>query len=115
MAKLENFENAFIDINKLTEYSINEFHPFGKEKAAVFKSALGIGINEVDLFKNAILAGLAEYECTEKEHDEFGKRFSVIIKIRIFDKEAFVTTGWIIRLGEDFPRLTTCYIKKRNK
>jgi hypothetical protein len=44
-----------------------------------------------------------------------GKRFSVIMKIRIFEKEAFVTTGWIIKIGENFPRLTSCYVKKRNK
>lgn len=115
MAKLQNFENALIDINKLTQYSLNEFHPFGKEKALVFKSVFGIGAQDADLLKNAILQGLAKNECTEKEHDVFGKRFSVIMKIRIFDKYAFVTTGWIIKRGESFPKLTTCYIKKRRK
>ncbi|MFN0049072.1 MAG: DUF6883 domain-containing protein [Cytophagales bacterium] len=115
MARLTNFENAFIDINKLTEYSLNEHHPFGKEKAVVFRSVLGIGINEADLLKSEILKGLAKNECIEREQDEFGKRFSIIMKIRIFDKEAFLTTGWIIRSGENFPRLTSCYIKKRSK
>lgn len=115
MARLENFENAFIDINKLTHYALNEFHPFGKEKAFVLKSVLGIGVNDAELLKKVILSELANYDCEGKEQDEFGKRFIVIMKIRIFDKEAFVTTCWIIRNGEDFPRLTSCYIKKRRK
>lgn len=115
MAKLENLENAFIDINKLTHYALNEFHPFGKEKAFVFKSVLGIGVNEAEIFKKAILSELANYDCEVKEQDEFGKRFTVIMKIRIFGREALVTTGWIIRNGEDFPRLTSCFIKKRRK
>jgi hypothetical protein len=115
VARLKNFENAFIDIRKLEEYSLNKFHPFGKEKSFVFKSVLGIGIDEAGLLKNKILAGLAENESIVNENDEYGERFSVIMKIRIFNKEALVTTAWIVRTGEDFPRLTSCYIKKRGK
>ena len=78
MAMLTNYENAFIDLNKLTDYALNEFHPFGKQKAAVFKSVLGIGVNEAEVLKKAILAGLAENESVVKDVDKYGKRFSVI-------------------------------------
>ncbi len=49
MIKLPNYEKAFIGLEKLTEYCLNEFHPYGKEKAKVFKSAIGIGIEDAVL------------------------------------------------------------------
>ncbi len=115
MGKLKNLERAYINLEKLTAYCLNEHHPFGKEKAIAFKSALGIGVNEAELLKDAILKGLWENDCSMRETDEYGERFTVIMKIRIFQKEANVTTGWIVRTGEDNPRLTSCYIKRRNK
>lgn len=113
MGKLINFEKAYVSLEKLTEYCLNEFHPYGKEKAIAFKSALGIGSNDAVLLKDAIVKGLLENDCVVKEQDEYGERFSVNMKIVILRKEAIVVTGWIIRTSEDFPRLTTCYIKRR--
>lgn len=115
MGKLRNHENAYVSLEKLTEYCLNEHHPYGKEKAVTFKSALGIGVNEAALLKEAIIKGLPENDCLIREKDEYGERFTVLLKIRIFQKEATVITGWIIRNEEDYPRLTSCYIKRRNK
>jgi hypothetical protein len=115
VGKLKNHAKAFINLEKLTEYCLNEFHPHGKDKATVFKSVLGIGESEAELLRNAILKGILENDCVAKEQDEYGERFSVKIKINIFQKEAVVVTGWIIRTAEDYPRLTTCYIKKEKK
>ena len=113
MIKLPNYENAYIGLEKLTEYCLNEFHPYGKEKAKVFKSALGITFEDAQVLKEAILKGLESSNATEKEIDEYGKRYEVILKICIFAKEANVITSWIIKTGEDFPRMTSCYIKKK--
>ena len=115
MSKLKNYEKAYVNLEKLRGYCLSEFHPYGKEKAATFKSVLGIGVDEAALLKDAILLGLSEYDCEAREEDEYGERFTVIVKIRIFDKEANVTTGWIVQKGEDYPRLTSCYIKRRRK
>ena len=115
MNLLPNFKNAFIGIEKLTEYCLNENHPYGKEKAFVFKAVLGIEIKDAFLLKEAIIKGLSQNYSTKRDEDEYGKRYTVIMKIRIFDKEATVVTGWIIKNEEDFPRLTSCYIQKRTK
>ncbi len=115
MAKLENYLNAFINPEKLTAYCLNELHPFGKQKALVFKSVLGITSKNALLFIEAIKVGLAQNECIKKEQDNYGKRFSVAMKICIFEKEAVVTTAWIFRTDENFPRLTSCYIKNERK
>ena len=113
MLRLPNFENAYIDLVKLTEYCLNELHPIGKQKALVFKSALGINSSDATLLNQEILKELINCECQEREEDAFGRRFSVTMNIRIFTKTAKVITSWIIKTGEDFPRLTSCYIKRK--
>ncbi len=115
MGILINHDKAYISLEKLSEYCLNEFHPHGKDKAIVFKTVLGIGIKEASKLKEAILKGLSENDCIAKEQDEYGKRFSVLMKVSIFQKETIINTGWIYRTGEDYPRLTTCYIKRRRK
>ncbi len=112
MRLLPNYKKAFIAIEKLTDYCLNQHHPAGKQKAIVFKSALDITSIHALLLKEAIADGLSKYECLQKEADFYGVRFSVKMNIRIFEKEAQIITSWIIRSGEDFPRLTSCYIKR---
>lgn len=115
MNQLPNYSNAYIGLEKLTEYCLNEFHPYGKAKAVVFKSALGITSKDAELLKDAILMGLGSSNAMEKDTDEYGKRYEVMINIRNFAQEANVTTCWIIKTDEDFPRLTSCYIKRNKK
>lgn len=109
---LPNFSNAYIDLKKLSEYCLNEDHPIGKYKARLFKSALNISKEHAPILKNEILRKLPYSEALLVGEDHFGTRYSVNIKIAIFEKEAMVCTAWIMKEGENFPRLTSCYIKK---
>ena len=111
MILLPNYEQAFIAIEKLADYCLNPFHPVGKDKAIVFKSALGLTDQDASFLEEAILNALPESESVIEREDQYGKRYTVDIKIRNLEKEAMVRTGWIIKKDEDFPRLTTCYIK----
>jgi hypothetical protein len=111
MALLPNHTRAFIAIEKLSDYCLNPFHPVGKDKAMVFKSALNLTEQDADYLRDLILKGLAENEAVSGIQDQYGIRYSVDIKIRNLDKEVEIRTGWIIKKGEKFPRFTTCYIK----
>ena len=111
MVLLPNYQEAFIAIEKLRDYCLNPFHPIGKDKAVVFKSALKFTSQDTYLLQEAIHRGLSKSEAIPGKKDQYGKRYIVDIKIRNLDKEAVVRTGWIIKKGEDFPRLTTCYVK----
>ena len=111
MTLLQNHKHAFIAIEKLSDYCLNQFHPVGKDKAVVFRSALNLTEQDADFLKTAILEGLAGNKAILGKQDRYGKRYSVDIKIRNLDKEAIIRTGWIIKKGENFPRFTTCYIK----
>ncbi len=111
MNLLPNYGKAFIAIEKLTDYCLNSLHPVGKDKAIVFKSALGLTDQDADYLKEAILKALSKYKASIMREDQYGKRYTVDVKIRNLEKEAIVRTGWLIKKDEDFPRLTTCYIK----
>lgn len=111
MTLLPNSSRAFIAIEKLADYCLNPFHPVGKDKAVVFESALGLTDRDANFLKKAILDAISESRATLGKEDQYGKRYTVDVKIRNLNKEATVRTGWIIRKDEDFPRLTTCYVK----
>ncbi len=111
MSLLPDHERAFVAIEKLKDYCLNSFHPVGKDKAIVFKSALGLTDQDADFLNRAIFEKLSESEATLGREDQYGKRYIVDMKIRNLDKESIIRTGWIIKKGESFPRLTTCYVK----
>jgi hypothetical protein len=108
--KLPNAEHAEIDIRKLTDYCLNPDHPVGKHKARVFQSVLGLTAEDAALLRAALARAVLEEDATRGESDDYGQRFTVDFMMKTNDGEASVRSGWIIRTGEDFPRLTTCYV-----
>lgn len=109
--KLPNYQKAFIDDKKLVDYCLNPEHVVGKHKAQVFKSALGITVQNYLVLKQSILNAIANKDCIELNSIEHGKLFAVDFEMTTFDYKATVRSSWIIKNKEDFPRLTTCYIK----
>jgi len=99
-----------IDVKKLSEYCLNEKHPIGKHKAKVFSSALGVTERDAVRLKRIMLSKMALADLTLEFEDQYGKRFSSVIKVDIKDKSAFVKTIWLCRRSEDIFRLITCYI-----
>ena len=111
MTLLPNYKQAFIAIEKLKGYCLNPFHPVGKDKATIFRSILGLTDQDADSLRRMIIKKLPESEAMLGREDQYGKRYTVDMKIRNLDKEAVIRTAWIIKKSEDFPRLTTCYVK----
>lgn len=110
--KLPNHEIAEIPIEKLRDYCLNYEHPRGKHKAIVFKSALDIEKKDADLLKTIFLEALKTNDVVETFSDIYGIRYTVDISYSRKDKQAVIRTMWIIKTNENFPRLTTCYIKE---
>jgi hypothetical protein len=106
---LPNASSAVIEIEKLRDYCLNLDHARGKHKARVLRAALGITEDDSELFRRKILEGVGNGHCEEGESDDYGTRYSVEMSIEMNEMQATVRTGWIVRAGEDFPRLTTCY------
>lgn len=108
--KLPNGENAFIDMRKLEEYALNPNHPLGLHKAHVFRAALGLTAEHAPLLRDALLAAARDQEVHSEGPHEFGRRFVIDFEMTGVSGRAIVRSAWIIRMDEDFPRLTTCHI-----
>lgn len=108
--KLPNAVHAVVEVEKLRDYCLSSSHPRGKHKARVFAAILGLTADDADEFRQVILSAIVEEEAIWMEKDEYGQRYTVDFSMSRLGKEAVVRTLWIIRSGEDFPRLTSCYI-----
>ena len=111
MSKLPNAARAFIPLEKLTEYTLNPEHPTGRHKAYVFKSVLGLSIEDAPFLYQAIQAILTTHEAEYEGINPYGARYVVDFELTTAAGQAMVRTSWIIRNGEDLPRLTSCYVK----
>ena len=108
--KLPNPARAVVEIEKLRDYCLSSSHPRGRHKARVFVTALGITADDAEELKRAILSAVTIEEATSTESDEYGQRFVVDFSMRRQGKNAVVRSSWIVRSGEDYPRLTSCYV-----
>ena len=108
--KLPNADRAVVEIEKLRDYCLSSSHPRGRHKARVFVTALGITADDADELKGAILSAVITEEATPTERDGYGQRFVVDFSMNRQGKDAVVRSSWIVRSGEDYPRLTSCYV-----
>ena len=108
--KLPNAAYAIVDIEKLRDYCLSESHPRGKHKARVFATALGLTVADVVELRDAILSAIQAEEAALGERDKYGQRYIVDFSMERQSKEAIVRSTWIIRQGENAPRLTSCYV-----
>jgi hypothetical protein len=108
--KLPNGHRADLG-TKLEEYALNPLHRDGRHKARVFSSVLGITLESQHVLKEALLRAAAHEEITEDKGDNgFGRVFVLRFPLTAGGKSGVVASVLIIRHGEDFPRLATCYI-----
>ena len=109
--RLPNASQAIIDPAKLRDYCLNAAHPEGRHKARVFQAALGIGPQDADWLKTAILAALQDAEVVNAEDTPYGQRYDVDVSLSRAGLTTWVRTGWILRKSENVPRLATCYVR----
>lgn len=108
--KLPKGERADLG-TKLEDYVLNLSHPGGRHKARVFGSLLGITLANADILRQALLKAAATSDEAESRGDNgFGEVFILRFPLATERAAATVLSGWIVRHGEDFPKLTTCYI-----
>ena len=108
--KLPNCERAVVDVAKLRDYCLSAAHPRGRHKARVFAAALGLTTQHAGELREALLEAAAICEATPTEEDGFGQRYVVEFTMSGPRGEAQIHSTWIVRRGEDFPRLVTCYV-----
>ena len=110
MAQVPNAGRAVLDLRKFEDYCLNPAHPRGRHKARVFRDALGIGRDEAEWLRTALLAGLDGAEAAIFAQDAFGTRWRADIPIARQGRRVVIRTIWIVRSDEQMPRFVTCWV-----
>ena len=108
--KLPNPDRAVVDIAKLRDYCLNPRHPRGRNKARVFAAVLGITAEKADLLRDALLQAALQSEAIPSEQDAHGQRYVVDFDLVGPSGRGTVRSSWMVRTGEEAPRLTSCYV-----
>lgn len=109
MPILRNAGLAIIEVRKVRDYLLNPLHARGRHKARMFAAALGYQrFDHARLIKD-IRDGILNHEAVVIDAVPYGERFRVEIPVVGPAGSAIVRTLWIIRTGEDVPRLTSAY------
>lgn len=113
--RLPNGHRATGILEKLVAYSLNVDDELGRHKARTFESALGVTLDDAPRLAVAIAAAAATAEAIDQGPTPFGHRYRMDFRMTTAIGTAWIRTGWIVRTGEDFPRLTTCYIPRQRR
>ena len=108
--KLPNSDRAIVDIAKLRDYCLNTTHHRGRHKARVFAAALGLTAEDAEQLQATLLNAAQSYDVTPTDETEFGQLYVLDFPIIGSTGQVIVRSSWIVRHGEDFPRLTSCYV-----
>lgn len=108
--RLPNAVQAYIPLEKLRDYALSPEHETGKHKARVFRSVLGLVQADADFLRNQVQKAVLAHAAVETSPSPHGRRYVVDFELTTEKGTATVRSAWIIRHGEDFPRLTSCYV-----
>jgi len=108
--KLPNAGRAVVDLRKLRDYCLNQVHPRGQHKARLFKGALGLTAQDVLELQQLLHSAARSEDAVALAADDYGQRYALDFLVKRSSGQATIRSLWIIRRGEDFPRLVTCYI-----
>lgn len=108
--KLPHAEDAVVDIRKLRDYCLSSEHPRGRHKARLFATALGFTANNAEHLQRALLEIARTAEGISVGKDDYGHRYTIDSRLQGPAGTATVRSLWMIRRGENFPRLITCYV-----
>lgn len=98
-----------MDERKVRDYLLSPSHPVGRFKARYFGS-IGFSPEAWSVFVEALQRLAAEGDAEVVEQSEYGQKY--LVRGRIGGsgaRQAEVDSVWIIRAGDDTPRLVTVY------
>ncbi len=107
--EIPNRDRAFIAEEKVRDYLLSSVHPIGRHKARFFYRLgyrqecwreLAMDLEQV----------LLENPVVNRMQTNYGEKYIVEGRLKgPAGESAKVVTAWVIKTGEDFPRLVTAY------
>jgi len=82
----------------------------GRHKALLFQNILGITGDNAQVLLDALRQAAVNADAVVGKQDRFGQRYIIDFPFGGPAGTATIRSGWIIRTGEDVPRLVTCSI-----
>ena len=108
--ELPNGERAIVPIEKLRDYCLNPTHRVGSHKAHVFEAVLGLTAADAEVLQQRLLAVARTGDAVVGMRNAYGQRYIVDFEMTTAVGMAVVRSTWIVLVGEDVPRLTSCYV-----
>jgi uncharacterized protein DUF6883 len=108
--KLPKGRQALIDPRKLADYCLSPDHDDGKHKARLFHELIGLTLENAQLLVDALGQAADTGDAVLGKLDKYGQRYVIDFEFAGPAENAMLRSAWIVRAGEDFPRLVTCYI-----
>jgi hypothetical protein len=108
--KLPNGEHAVVSLEKLHDYCLNPTHRVGGHKAHVFEAILGLTTAHAEELQQHLLAIARTGDAVLGVQNAYGQRYIIDFMMTIAVGTAAVRSTWIVLVGQDVPRLTSCYI-----
>jgi hypothetical protein len=107
MPMLPNADRAVVDERKITEYLLSRTHTYGAAKAAFFEQ-FGFSAADWRQLRDTLFAHARDNMVDRHYSTAFGEVYEVIGPLATPDgRKPTVLVAWIVRPGEDFPRLVT--------
>lgn len=107
--KLPNSDKATVDERKIREYLVSPSHPVGRFKAKFF-AGLGFGPDNWQELAAAIVQVATKGDAQLVESNDHGRKYLASEGLAgPQGRSAAVVSVWIIRVGDDTPRLVTVY------
>jgi hypothetical protein len=103
-------DKAILDILKIEDYCLNPSHPRGRHKARVFREALDLRRDDAAWLRGVLLEAARFGEAFQAAEDAWGTQWRIDATIKRQEKSAVIRTIWIVRTGENMPRLVTCWV-----
>jgi hypothetical protein len=88
---------------------LNPQHSRGRNKARVFAS-VGITQTDAEELRTALLAAAINSEARLGISNPFGQRYIIDFDLTRQGRTVKIRSAWIVRIGDDLPRLTSCYV-----
>ena len=107
---LPNGVRAIIDRRKVTDYCLSLDHDDGSHKARLFQARVGLNQHNSTLLLDALRVAAVTGDAAIGKVDEYGRRYVIDFEFEGPRGTAVIRSAWIVRGGEEVPRLVTCYI-----
>ena len=108
--KLPNGRQAIVDSRKIANYCLSPEHDDGRHKAHLFQALTGLNRDNAGLLVDALRQAAASGDTAAGRVDRYGRRYVIDFEFTGPSGTAMIRSAWIVRAGEDMPRLVTCYI-----